>query len=133
MREILFRGKRKDNGEWIEGSLLLNKIPNSKGNKEYIATSETDRVVLITVDPSTVGQYTGIKDKNGKKIFEEDIVKVRIERADFITCVTWGKNSRGWKLKCDRTNIDSFGTIKYYSLPSPDRIEVLGNIHDNID
>jgi uncharacterized phage protein (TIGR01671 family) len=70
MREILFRGKRKDNGKWVycEFTRLLYGI---------IEISErTD------VDPETVGQYTGIRDKNGVMIFEGDIVETELTGTD---------------------------------------------------
>ena len=68
MREILFRGKRIDNGEWLEGYYGFDD------NKPLIAINKANGINGYFVAAETVGQYTGLTDKNGKKIFEGDIV-----------------------------------------------------------
>lgn len=89
MREILFRAKRKDNGEWIEGGYAehdgkvfivtwVRYIPDTRDwdTADYYENNPHYNSVLIEVIPETVCQYTGMTDKNEKKIFEGDIIKI---------------------------------------------------------
>lgn len=129
MREILFRGKRKDNGQFIEGFYIFD------GFNHYIVKFYTDENAEGTlypvqetfeVDPETVGQYTGLTDKNGKKIFEGDIVRTYRNRDDFdLMMVEWYEDSAGFVLAPQKR-------FRYYESLTNSHIylEVIGNIHD---
>ena len=122
MRDILFRGKRVDNGKWIEGSLSTEYYKEC-GCVMVSPTSDD----CFKVDPETVGQYTGLTDKNGKKIFEGDILEGDLEDsldpgAKWRSEVIWGKF--GWNCKGNKISLP----MDEYDIREG---EVIGNIHDN--
>ena len=129
MREIKFRGKRIDNGEWVYGYYWTNEIGNhfikaiKSKNDNFVSNPTTND---FEVNPETVGQYTGLTDKNGKKIFEGDI----LERSGF-----WG-----WYVAYEdggfrKISINTVQRINWeHSLLEQDTVyywEIIGNIHDN--
>lgn len=78
MREILFKAKRKDNGKWVEGDVIHEPIGMSIRHEKYGMS------VRVPVDPDTLCQYTGLTDKNDKKIWENDIIKAEDLRGKII-------------------------------------------------
>lgn len=122
MREILFRGKRVDNNKWVvDNSVLFFK----NSTKIYGALNEWREVEVI---PETVGQCTGLTDKNGTRIFEGDIIKQNSAYKEIIGCVQICKEPLS-KLYgvCEKFH-DGSGT----ALLSVDGdYEVIGNIFDN--
>ena len=76
MKEILFRGKRLDDGTWVEGYIFITRKGeyNIKWYDSHFGSSKTSEV-----DPKTVCQYTGVNDRTGRKIFEHDIISVQYE------------------------------------------------------
>lgn len=123
MREILFRGKRKDNGEWVYGNLITDNEDMYVLMKEDLLRGMDvggwiDGAQSYEVIPETVGQYTGLTDKNYVKVFEGDIV--RIFDGEYFSGVVKYSNEQG-SFTVDDTSL-------HYWVSD---IEVIGNIHDN--
>lgn len=120
MREILFRGKRTDNGEWVYGNL----VRGCDEKYAYIVEFGNNELCrnYVNVDPDTVGQYTGLKDKNGTKIFEGDIGR----RRDDIFLIDWSEEKSAFVMIFH----DYICEILYLE-ELWDDAEVIGNIHDN--
>lgn len=133
MREILFRGKRLQGGNWVEGYFFksdINKRERESGKATLIFTPDCDTFIMVPechnsfmVVSDTVGQYTGLKDKNGKKIFEGDIVK-SIETKETGVVQFFPEHS-AFMVWCKSSNEVGF----LYECTSI--AEVIGNIHDN--
>lgn len=133
MREILFRGKRIDNGEWVYGwycpcpfgrwPLKAAIVPSAEAEHGYHS--------YVEVDPNTLGQYTGLDDKNGKKIFEGDILAYYSDyrnETDIEGVVRYGNFNCSC---CDGVYgwyVDG-GDIRY--LDGHASLHIIGNVHGN--
>lgn len=144
MREILFRGKRTDNVEWVCGfasktrqnwkrgaGTALKIVPDGEKfqtNELKLCIDYEDRGVMCSgvIVPETIGQYTGLTDKNGKRIFEGDIVKGLFLFEMEVNGVCIFKNG-SFGLRWMRGNVEEFTP---FTSTCNVEFEVIGNIHD---
>lgn len=119
MREIKYRGKRVDNGEWVYGYYWFNHMGNHF-IRETINKNGAIGIVDYEVLPETVGQFTGQKDAHNEEIFEDDL----LEDCDDVYTVEWNNDDAMFSLICDNISLD-FGDC------NGEWYEKIGNIHDN--
>ena len=117
MREILFRGKTKEIGRWRYGSVAKHKF---EFETEEVFVIEDEEGYWAEVIPETIGQFTGLVDKNGKKIFEGDKIKL----TQGIGTVEWFKTQSRFMIWLPKSN-------KFMRFLAGIDYEVIGNIHDN--
>ena len=126
MREILFRAKRIDNGKWVEGDLDHCVVVGETHIRRIEDNLSTTTYKIV---PKTVCQYTGLADKDGRKIFEGDICKIHsdsIDEEDGCFSVEWDEGDARFALYGEGLTVD-FGNYHGHEC------EVIGNIFDNPD
>lgn len=131
MREVLFKAKRKDNGEWAEGYVVA--YPSGKVEIHKISKELPDILLKCEIAPSTLCQYTGLTDRDGKKIWENDIISISAysydePEDDYFGVVTYCEKDACWSLN----NNEKYGEIICECFGSY-TTEIInhGNIFDN--
>ena len=125
MREILFRAKRLDNGEWVEG-FFSGETCDGPFSPMY----EQGNIIKkgsgwwFSVDPATVGQFTGLLDKHGARIFEGDVVRAKYVIKKYLATVYGCVGHKNGSFVIEGEDITHYRWRDY-------EVEVIGNIHDN--
>ena len=137
MREILFKAKRLDNGEWVQGNLFIegNRVEITKGTCNGIG------IEGIAVDKDTICQYTGLTDKNGNKIWENDVVRYQFDTDD---CIFPNKDTKkrvgkiffsdfraSFSVAMGRNGSKVINNDLFKYVQNGNRVEVIGNTFDN--
>jgi uncharacterized phage protein (TIGR01671 family) len=132
----LFRGKRIENGGWVignciddgvTGQVFIHAVGNSVNESDKVGEEGCLQFVAFEVAPSTICQCTGLKDKNGKLIWENDIVMTVYDGNEHIYQVVWDESELDFKATNGKENYES----NFEYLPCCDEIEILGNCFDN--
>jgi uncharacterized phage protein (TIGR01671 family) len=123
MREIKFRGKRIDNGEWIYGFFVFDEFKGFEGKAGIAFADSPLGFEVIEVDVETVGQYTGHKNKDGKEIYDGDICV----SLDGLFLVVWNEEKAAFEMMFKEDG------ERLYLEEMWDDTKVIGNLHDNLD
>lgn len=126
MREILFKAKREDNGKWVEGN-YVKKYDLSGKRHLILYVDNYVRWKCVGIDPKTLCQFTGLYDKNGKRIWENDVVWLVYDGKKHIYQIIWDNSELDFKATNGEENYGS----NFEYLLCCDEIEVIGNIFDN--
>lgn len=119
-REILFHGKRLNNGEWVYGSYWYSHRSNTYQHFVF-----DDGNVWVGVEPDTVGQFTGLTDKNGVKIFDGDVIEYTDGCNDWLGAVKYASDDAQFVARFIGGDVESFDNLYIGDC------EVIGNIYDN--
>lgn len=128
-REIKFRGKR-NNGSWMYGDLCTpaNRFISIRENRyTYNGISHEE----YEVDEDTIGQFTGLTDKNGKEIYEGDVLKISSRAVICLLVVTWNAEVGSWCLRFKEESKEGTRPLGRWLCDRDYDIELTGNIYDN--